>query len=316
MTEPSHPPSLLRRTARTLREETPLTRGDAVVVAVSGGGDSVALLHVLARLAPDLGVKLLAHGVDHGLRPDAAGELDLAEQLAARLGVEFSRTRLSLAEGGNLQARAREARYAALDAVRARTGARFVATAHHADDRAETLLLRILRGTGPRGLAVLPAASEGRLRPLIRSPKSAVLRHLDRHGLEHANDPSNHHPRFLRTRIRHELMPLLEELVPGAAARLNLLADEWADPLPPTIVTDAQGRTSPVGRSHAAQIRHAQKRRQRAARIWLPGGLEISPCGDVAERADVVGTPARAPRKARPPQQNPSGRGAKSTKSD
>lgn len=344
MTESSHPPALLRRAARTLREETPLARGDAVVVAVSGGGDSIALLHVLARLRAELGIELFAHGVDHGLRPEAGAELDLAERLADELGVKFSRTVLSLADGGNLQARAREARYAALDAVRERHGARWVATAHHANDRAETVLMRILRGASPRGLAVLPAASPGRLRPLIRSPVSAIASHLERHGLAFASDPSNRNPRFLRTRIRHELIPLLEDIAPGATAHLNHLADEWTDE-EPVVVTDAQGRTVPVRRSQAAQIRRARKMGRHAARVWLAGGLEVIPWGDRAgdgarasgvlvdgvdgfsrsnvpesgpdgHRPDVVGTPAPGSKKPRPLQQKQGARGAKPTKSD
>jgi tRNA(Ile)-lysidine synthase len=315
MTGRSHPPALLRRTARTLREETPLARGDRVVCAVSGGGDSIALLHVLGRLGPELGIELFAQGVDHGLRAEAGAELDLAERLAQRLGVPFARTTLALADGGNLQARAREARYAALDAARERLGARWVATAHHASDRAETVLMRILRGTSPRGLAVLPAASERRLRPFIRSPKSAITQHLARHDLQFASDPSNQNPRFLRTRIRHELMPLLEGLAPGAEERLNLLADEWAEPNP-LVVTDAQGHELPLRRSQAAQIRRAYKMRHGAARIWLAGGLEIIPCGDDLARADVVDTPAPASKKPRNEQQKQAGRGAKPTKSD
>jgi tRNA(Ile)-lysidine synthase len=355
MTESSHPPALLRRTARTLREETPVARGDRVVVAVSGGGDSIALLHVMARLAGELGIELCAHGVDHGLRAAAAAELDLAERLAASLGIGFTRTVLGLADGGNLQARAREARYAALDAVRQREDARWVATAHHADDRAETVLMRILRGTSPRGLAVLPAASPHRLRPFIRSPARAIQRHLLRHGLAHANDPSNRDPRFLRTRIRYELIPLLESLAPGASSRLNLLADEWAEPVP-VVVTDAQGHELPVRRSQVAQIRRAQKLKHTSARIWLAGGREIIPWGDssgveigveirvedgidvgagaavpreapapagvrvatghAARRPARIGSPAPASKKPLRGQQNPAGRGAKPTKSD
>jgi tRNA(Ile)-lysidine synthase len=315
MTGRSHPPALLRRTARTLREETPLERGDRVLCAVSGGGDSIALLHVLARLAPELGFELFAHGVDHGLRAEAGAELDLAEGFSEELGVPFSRTRLTLVDGGNLQARAREARYAALDASRQHLGARWVATAHHADDRAETVLMRILRGTSPRGLAVLPAAAEHRLRPLIRCAKSAITQHLARHDLRFASDPSNQNPRFLRTRIRHEVMPLLEELAPGAAERLNLLADEWAEPQP-LVVTDAQGHELPLRRSQAAQIRRSYKMRHAAARIWLAGGLEVIPCGDNRVQADVVGTPAPASKKPRTAQQKQAGRGAKPTKSD
>ena len=351
MSGQSHPPALLRRTARTLREETPLARGDRVVVAVSGGGDSIALLHVLSRLRETLGIELFAHGVDHGLRAEASAELDLAERLANALGVEFSRSVLELKDGGNLQARAREARYAALDAVRERVGARWVATAHHSDDRAETVLMRILRGTSPRGLAVLPAAAAARLRPLIRSPRSAITQHLSRHGLTYSNDPSNRNPRFLRTRIRHELIPLLEELAPGALAHLNLLADEWTE-AEPVVVTDAQGQALPLRRSQAAQIRRAQKMGRSASGIWLAGGLEIIPCGDSgnaasaargrtnehaprhntrrspqytvqrrapqheAARPDVVGSPAPGPKKPRSEQEKQGGRGAKPTKSD
>lgn len=331
MTESSHPPALLRRTVRTLREETPLARGDRVVVAVSGGGDSMALLHVLGRLRAELGIELVAHGVDHGLRAEASAELDLAERLAHELGIEFSRSVLAVPDGGNLQARAREARYGALDAVRERIDARWVATAHHAGDRAETVLMRILRGTSPRGLAVLPAATQQRLRPFIRSPASAIRLHLERHGLAYATDPSNRNPRFLRTRIRHELIPLLEDLTPGATAHLNLLADEWTEPAP-VVVTDAQGHALPVRRSQAVQIRRAQKMGRASARIWLAGGLEIIPCGDIpvsevginagadgthgASRPDVVGSPAPTSKKPRPIQQKQAGRGAKPTKSD
>jgi tRNA(Ile)-lysidine synthase len=290
MSESSHPPALLRRTERTLREETPLERGDRILVAVSGGGDSLALLHVLARLAPRFGFELCAHGVDHGLRAAASAELDLASELARSLGVPFARSELALSAGGNLQARAREARYAALDAAAERAGARWVATAHHASDRAETVLLRLLRGTGPRGLGVLPAAAERRLRPFIRSPKSAILLHLERHGLRYASDPSNGDPRYLRTRIREELLPLLERLTPGAARRLNLLADECMDSdVQRTVVTDAQGHELPLARTHAAQIRRAHKLGQPGVRIWLPGGheLELAPRGEPRPSRDA-----------------------------
>lgn len=314
MTRRSHPPALLRRTERTLREETPLRSGDRVVVAVSGGGDSIALLHVLSRLAPRWGVDIFAHGVDHGLREAASAELDLAERLASELGVPFSRTVVSLNAGGNIQARAREARYAALDAEADRRDARWVATAHHANDRAETVLMHILRGT--RAAPLLPAASERRLRPLIRSPASAVAAHIARHGLAHATDPSNRDPRFLRTRIRQELIPLLEELTPGATDHLNLLADDWVEQ-EPVVVTDAQGRTLRLNRSQVDQIRRARKLGQPDARIWLSGGIEITAASrSISDRPDVVCTSLPASRKPRPGQQKRAGRGAKPTKSD
>ncbi len=315
----SHPPALLRRTERTLREETPLVRGDHVLLAVSGGGDSTALLHVLARLAPRFGIQLSAHGVDHGLRPGAAAELDLVERLAREIGVPFSRSMLDVQAGGNLQARARTARYAALDRAADLVGARWVATAHHSDDRAETILMRILRGTGPRGLAVLPAASERRLRPLIRSPHSAITEHLARHQLIYATDPSNRDPRFLRSRIRHELLPALEALAPGAAQHLNQLADECAE-AEPVVVTDAQGQALPLLSGQIAQIRRARKLNKSNALIWLSGGLELAPTGSDVAHGPEAGTARkhsrRNPRPSLLREQNTAGRGAKPTKSD
>ena len=162
----SHPPTLLTLATRTLSEECGLERGERILVAVSGGPDSMALLDVLARLGPKLGFDIVAHGVDHGLRPEAAAELDLAERNAAQLGVPFARTKVALKSGGNLQARARAVRYAALEEAASAHSATLIATAHHADDRAETVLLRLLRGSGPRGLAVLPL---GRVRGSARS---------------------------------------------------------------------------------------------------------------------------------------------------
>src|SRR5687768_15188706 len=105
----SHPPTLLRVAERTLREECAISKTDRVLLAVSGGPDSNALLHVMSLLSTKLGFSVHAHGVDHGLRPEAAAELDCAERLAARCQVPFTRSLLQVAAGGNLQARARTA---------------------------------------------------------------------------------------------------------------------------------------------------------------------------------------------------------------
>jgi tRNA(Ile)-lysidine synthase len=307
-----------------LTEETSVERGDAIVVAISGGGDSVALLHVLSLLAARRGLKLHAHGVDHGLRPDADAELKLAEQHAQALGVSFSRCSVDLPPGGNLQARARDARYAALDAVADAHNARWVATAHHADDRAETVMMRILRGSSAAGLRVLPACSPRRLRPLIRSTREAVLLHLKRHALQWAEDPSNRDRRFLRTRIRHELMPLLTELSPAVREHLSALADEPADATEPVTVTDAQGRSVALGRRHITQIRRAQNSGRSGARIWLPGGLEMQVDASGSAVLDTgIGAPRKGPEKSgaagkkpRPALQKPEAGGAKASKSD
>ena len=227
----THPPTLITLTRAALREARggPLIpRGASVLVAVSGGPDSMALLHVLALLRARLAFGLFAHGVDHGLRPAASAELDLAADLARSLEVPFSRSRVSLPPGGNLQARARTVRWEALRTAASRTGADRIATGHHADDRAETVLMRILRGTGPRGLAALPPVDGDRIRPFYRARRADIDAHVARHALPHAIDPSNRDPRFLRSRVRHEVLPMLEGLSPRVVEHLCALADAAA----------------------------------------------------------------------------------------
>jgi len=186
------------------------------------------MLHVVASLRDATGLVLHAHGVDHGLRPEAAAELELAAALARAVDVPFSTTRLDVAPGANLQARARSARYAALREHARSAGASLIATAHTADDRAETVVMRVLRGSGPRGLAVLPPRSDDLLRPLVRARRHDVELHLARHGVACARDPSNEDARFLRVRVRREVMPLLESLAPRVAESLTGLADALA----------------------------------------------------------------------------------------
>src|SRR5688500_1491469 len=149
----------------------------------------MALLHALALVRQRFGLILSAHGVHHGLRSEAEDELALASDFSRQHAVPFSVSRLELAPGGNLQARARAARYAALRGEAAQLGATLIATAHHADDRAETVLLRLLRGAGVAGLGVLPVRSHDLIRPLIRAPRAAILRHLERHGVPYREDP-------------------------------------------------------------------------------------------------------------------------------
>jgi tRNA(Ile)-lysidine synthase len=188
----------------------------------------MALLHVLGLLRGRLGFGLFAHGVDHGLRPAATAELDLAADLARSLDVPFTRSRVSLTQGGNLQARARTLRWEALRTAASRAGADRIATGHHADDRAETVLMRLLRGTGTRGLAALPPADGDRIRPFYRARRADIDAHVARHALPHAIDPSNRDPRFLRARVRFEVLPLLERLSPRIVEHLCRLADDAA----------------------------------------------------------------------------------------
>ncbi len=268
----SHPPSLLTLALRTAKDASLFAKGDVVLVAVSGGGDSTALLHVLARLRSKIGHELVAHGVDHGLRAEAGAELDLAAGVARSLGVTMTRSRVEVPRGGNLQARAREARLGALREAASRAGAKVIATGHHADDRAETVLLRLLRGAGPRGLAALPPRAGDLVRPLIRARRSDIEAHLARHELPHAEDPSNADPRFLRVRVRSELLPLLASLSPGIVSHLCALADQLSDAALP----DAAGtppHTGALPRASRDALLALARTKSPRAEVRLPEGL-------------------------------------------
>lgn len=216
-----------------------LPTGSTVLVACSGGADSVALSCALARHARESGSLRVALGhVDHGLRAASADEAESVRALARRLEVPFFLRQLSglagrLSEQG-LEAAAREARYAALVSLCSEASAQSIATAHTRSDQAETVLLRLARGAGPGALAgVRRVRAIGALRvvrPLLGVPRSATERYCADLGLPFTRDPHNQDPRRARTRVRTELPrlaallnPRLEEALAGAAA---LLADE------------------------------------------------------------------------------------------
>jgi tRNA(Ile)-lysidine synthase len=186
-----------------------LAGGESVLVAVSGGADSVALLHVLTALAPELSLRLHVLHVDHGLRPDSPRDAEFVRQLAARLGVAVDVARVTVAPGGSLEAAARAARYAALEAHATRLGADRIAVGHTADDQAETVLMRMLAGAGVRGLAGIPHVRGRIIRPLLDTRRPQLVAKLLARELPWIEDPSNRDPKFLRNRIRHELLPLL-----------------------------------------------------------------------------------------------------------
>jgi tRNA(Ile)-lysidine synthase len=193
---------------RTIRRHAMLAGGERVVVGVSGGADSIALLHVLLTLAPAFDLRLHVVHVDHGLRPESARDADDVVALGARLGVPVDVARVTVG-GGSLEAAARVARHAALEAAAERLGARRIALGHTADDQAETLLMRLLEGTGVRGLAGIPYVRGRIIRPLLDTRRTAVIALLARVGLPWLEDPSNADERFFRNRVRHSVLPRL-----------------------------------------------------------------------------------------------------------
>ena len=195
----------------TIRLHGMLVGGETVVVAVSGGADSVSLLHVLHALSAELHLVLHALYVDHRLRPDSSHDGRFVLDLGARLGVPAEVAAVTVPSGDSPEAAARLARYRALEACADRVGAQRIAVAHTADDQAETVLMRIVQGTGPRGLAAIPPVRGRIIRPLLAERRDALRSLLAGGGLRWVEDPSNADRRFLRNRIRHELLPMLRE---------------------------------------------------------------------------------------------------------
>jgi len=219
---------LVRKVGRIVREERLLAAGDCCVVGVSGGPDSMALLHVLSELAQGLGIFLVAAHADHGLRPqEAQAEADLVRQAVADLGwpcVCRSLPVLAHAreQGLSVEHAARNLRYEFLAGVAAEHGARKIALGHTADDQAEELLLRLIRGTGLAGLSGMEMSRDGWLiRPLLSTIKQELLEYLKCKNIAFSLDSSNLQRLYLRNRVRLDLLPLLEkEFNPNIRARL------------------------------------------------------------------------------------------------
>src|SRR5947199_289960 len=175
---------LARRLAAALAAPGGPRAGEHLLVAVSGGPDSTALLAALAELAPGHGLRLTAAHVDHGLRGvEGAAEADAVAALAARLGVPFVGQSVAVPAGPDLEARARRARYRALARVAAEVGAGRIVTGHTQDDQVETVLLRLLRGAGRRGLGAMRPARGRLLRPLLAATRADVRRFLGERGV-------------------------------------------------------------------------------------------------------------------------------------
>lgn len=212
--------------------------GETLVVGVSGGADSVALLDVLVTLGRERGFAVEAAHLDHGLRADSADDAAFCRQLCRALGVRLHEGSADVAsrarrERRGLEDAARRERYAFLRRVRRAAGARAIAVAHTRDDQAETVLLRLLRGAGPAGLAAMRPRRGRLLRPLLAASRQQVLAHLGERGLAWRDDATNADPRFARNRVRTELLPYLEQRfnprVREALASTAALAAEESD---------------------------------------------------------------------------------------
>jgi tRNA(Ile)-lysidine synthetase, N-terminal domain/tRNA(Ile)-lysidine synthetase, C-terminal domain len=204
-----------KRILAFIMEEGLIKPGDRLVLGVSGGPDSMALLHVMAALRRGLDIDITAAHVDHGLRSGAREEQDYVEASCRQLEVDFWSCRIdarqiAACEQKTLEEAGRDERYRFFREIARKKGAGLIATAHHRDDVAETVLLHLLRGSGLKGLrGILPRQGD-LLRPLLCVDKEDILLYLKRGNIRYYIDESNEDLRFTRNRIRHELIPLLQ----------------------------------------------------------------------------------------------------------
>ncbi len=226
-----------------------------VGLAVSGGPDSLALLLLACEVVPR---NFCVVTVDHGLRPESAEEAAMVAKLCAERGVEHATLTLSLGKGSAVQERARHARYAAMAKWAHELGLTALVTAHHADDQAETMVMRLNRGAGLRGLAgmraiaAIPQAHETTsvlLRPLLQWRRSELVEVVENAGIIAANDPSNSDRSYERVRVREAMTSSTAFDITGFATAANHLAEadlalDWAaDQIWRQITPDANGFT-------------------------------------------------------------------------
>jgi tRNA(Ile)-lysidine synthase len=238
-----------------------------VVVGCSGGADSVALL----ALALDAGGDAVAVHVDHGLREGSAKEADQVRRSAARLGAACTTTTAIVVLGPNLEARARDARYAALEAVRRRLAAEVVLVGHTADDQAETILLNLMRGSGSAGLAGMAVRRDTIVRPLLGLRRADTVAICAAVGADVFHDPMNDDRSLRRVWVRHEALPFLgagagRDLVPVLVRQAEVLRHEsdYLDRL-----ARAAWPVAGDGSSAAALARVELPLARRAVRQWL-----------------------------------------------
>jgi tRNA(Ile)-lysidine synthase len=290
---------ILERVRATIHERQLLPpEGGTVIVGYSGGADSTALLHLMTRLQGEFNLRVHAAHLHHGMRLEADDDVRVCEAVCAGLGVPLHVERvdvpaLAQAQRVSLEEAGRNARYAFFDRLARKLNAVAVALAHTRDDQIETILINLLRGTGPRGLCGMPYKRDHIIRPLLDATRAQTHQYCAAHGLPTVFDSTNLDPHQLRRRVRMELIPLLRDLSPAFDRHLLRLADileneeAWWDYEVRSLlecgsVASADAETllqhSKVGREFFTHLHPAMQRR--VLREWLRarvGALRLPP---------------------------------------
>lgn len=199
---------------KILQDHLRIPQGASIIVGVSGGADSTALLHLLSQA--QLNLELTAVYVDHGLRPtETPAEIAHVKELTKALGTNFlvvsvDVDALSRQEKRSTEDAARILRYDAFEQIFEQQGASYIAVAHNADDQVEEFFLRVLRGSGRKGLSGMPKKSKHLIRPLLDFSKKDILNYLKNHNITHCEDSSNQERLYLRNKVRLDVLPYLE----------------------------------------------------------------------------------------------------------
>lgn len=275
MSGPHRAVAEVRLAVRTALAALPSDPQGPVTVACSGGADSVALAAALAVEAPRLGLRAGAVSVDHGLQEGSAARAHEVALMLTGLGLDpVDVATVTVGTFGGPEGAARTARYAALEAVQVERGG-WVALGHTLDDQAETVLLGLGRGSGARSIAGMAPARFPWLRPLLAVRRATTRASCEALGLQVWDDPHNRDPAYTRVRLRHEVLPLLEDVLRGGVAEAlartaDLLRDD-ADTLDEIVAGLAEQRLSTGTPEVAGFTDLAPALRRRLLRRWLTG---------------------------------------------
>lgn len=279
-----------------------IPRGATLVIGLSGGIDSVVLLHLLVRRLRIAPARISAIHVNHQISPHAARWAAFCRRLCREFGVKLRVAKVDVPRGNSTEAAARAARHA----VFAASGADVLVLAHNRDDQAETVLLQMLRGAGPRGLSAMPVLRPGVsgapavLRPLLETPRAAIEAHAVRHHLQWVEDESNQDRIYLRNFLRHDVLPLLETKLPGARGTLARAARHQAEcsELLDALAADDLGAKNHIGRLPLDLLKGlAPARARNALRYFLRCNAVTMPetdrLGELLRQAMIARSDAR-----------------------